>query len=202
MLLSGVAESSAQNRTAAVDLPHDSTLLSTVLGVIRNEEGRAIRVDPRPLRADPRISYFVHAQDFEERDATVVEARTAVLSHHGTERFTFGNNDHCEVGRGGLAPPVDPDDTAAVARARAWRDVRPVCVLVGLPRPGGAYYPYSGTFHRSGIDERARGIKRKWVSTRVITIRPGQTTVYDVVSARRGGRWRVLKVVKLDQTWS
>lgn len=175
-----------------------TTLLSVVVRTIVRQEASPVRVDPRPLRANPHMGLFIHREDFISVPEEVVKQRAGVLAWLGIEQFTLFEDDGCGTGPGGM-PPAPPEDSAAseaVLRERLAKKALPTCVLVGLPRPGGAHYP------PGGVDESERGLQEGHMTTRVVTIGRGDArNVYDVVAAPEpgGNGWKVVKVVRL--TW-
>ncbi len=175
--------------------PRDTALFSRVVQAIAREEGRPIRVDPRPLKADDRPGFFVHPDDFAETSGARVRAHTAILARLGIPSFRMFEEDECESGPGGVSPPIPPDtagmtplDSATVRdRQRlAAQPVLPTCVLVSLPRPGG----------------EDAGSREGSVTTRTVTLSRERYRVYDVVAVPTAGGWRVVQVVTLDTAWS
>lgn len=175
--------------------PRDTALFSRVVQAIAREEGRPIRVDPRPLKADDRPGFFVHPDDFAETSGARIRAHTAILDRLGIPSFRRFEDDGCESGPGGVSPPIPPDtarmtplDSATVRdRQRlAAQPVLPTCVLVSLPRPSeGEAVPRENS-----------------VTTRAVTLSRERYRVYDVVAVPTAEGWQVVQVVILDTAWS
>gem|GEM_PF-1908583 len=175
--------------------PRDTALFSRVVQAIAREEGRPIRVDPRPLKADDRSGFFVHPDGFAETSSARVRAHTAILDRLGIPSFRMFEDDECESGPGGVSPPIPPDtagitplDSATVRDRQRLADqpVLPTCVLVSLPRPG-----EGGAASREGS-----------VTTRTVTLSRERYRVYDVVALPTAEGWQVVQVVILDTAWS
>lgn len=171
----------------------DTVLFALTVQAIAERTEGDIRVDPRPLRPDPGIGVFVRAEHFADAEPAAVRERERVLSRLGIAQFRKSSIDMCGSGPGGVMPVIEPGDTAT---RRAWlsRPRLPTCVLVSLPREGGAYFPPAEIDRREA--HPGAGIR----TVRVVTIGSGDAIdVFDVVARCTGeGRWQILEVARLS----
>jgi hypothetical protein len=182
--------------SSALDLSSDITLFAAVVTrMAADSRGVPLRGDPRPLRPDPAIvelapSIALAAPDLVAAvpqvlapvSRRVVRRRSAALARLGVSEgnvFAFG-----------VCPAVllPPD----LRESRGRREECPadefVVAIIGIPRPGGAYWP------GSHVDNQAQAAEGVW-STRVIQrhLSPAgsSATASDSVAQRAAeGRWR------------
>ena len=151
-----------------------------------------MRFDPRVIRDDPNAVMIHPSKDFEEAAGPVVKARAGLLPVLRATRLAGEHYFECARGPGGLGRA----ESAGLAM-RAEAGIRhPYCVVAGVPRPGGPYFP------AGRIDERP-GVPAGAYTTRVVTMDPGHDIAYDIVAIPAGaGHWQVVKTVVLWQSWS
>jgi hypothetical protein len=179
-------------------LPSDSSLFAAVLRSLPLHEDAVLRVDPRPLVPDPDL-VWTGAARFAEGTEGATRLRRSILAEIGIEPLSDAEYPRCErQGRGGLRPPMDPEEPPerAAERERLRDSPTPLCVVTALPRPGGVHFP------PEGIDEREAGLEKGHVTTRVVTVEPAQYAVLDVVAQRDGSAWRIVEQRVLFRVWS
>lgn len=170
---------------AMVDAARDTALLSAVFRALPVEPYHRVEVEAHPLRPEPAL-VFPHPEDLASVPTETVAIRRAYIERSGWKVMASFELFHCGRGRGGLqrADVPAPSDS-----------LRPLCVLLALPRPGGAFFP-------GGVDGRARAPAGA-VTTRAITISPKGQFHYDVVAERSSdGGWRVVETVRVLEMWS
>jgi hypothetical protein len=187
----GAAQTAAASFPADTALAADTALFAAVVRSLPRAAYHDLAIDPRVVADLPSVVFIHPPGDFVLAAGPVVEARAAVIPRLRATRHTDDDYFACSRGPGGLTRA----DSAAMARAARLGPRRPMCVVAGIPRYGGAFFPPAGIDRRGSTPHGARTV-------RVVSIDPGQYTVYDVVAARRGGRWRVLEKVELFRGWS
>ena len=184
----------------------DTTLLSVIVRHVAGDAAAhhvALRIDPRPLKADPAIVELAPrvalaapglvsaiADPLAEVSVEAVDERARVLERTGIPAMDVYAHPACpgmleippDLREGGRTHPDCPTKAFTVA-------------ILGLPRPGGAYWP------GSRVDERQQNGRDVW-SVRMIQrhLQPAGVNMVasDVVVERTpAGIWRVVKVVPL-----
>jgi hypothetical protein len=192
-LLSGCAAAQAvppgpQGR--ARTLAGDTALFAAVLRSLPRAEYHDLAIDPRIIKDDPNVVFVHPGTDFMEPGGADVEARATVIAAFNASRLSGPDYRQCDRGPGGLSKA----DSATLAQITA-SNRRPYCVILGVPRPGGPYFPIGSIDRRAGAPAGA-------VTVRTVTIDPGEYTVYDIVAVPRGSRWDVVERTVLFQGWS
>lgn len=172
----------------------DTALFSTILRTAMANAGREeLRVEPRPLDADPR-RYGVLAAALAPVSTHDLQERTELIRKLGlrTADAVVENQTFSCPGTALIAPEWFLRDTV-----RAGCPKKPYTVVaVALPRRGTADFNKSGPYDRSS-ETAACGF---W-SARVIqtALGPGGSSIYaaDYVLSKRNGAWTVVKVVGL-----
>jgi hypothetical protein len=161
----------------------DTALFSTVVRAIYSGPAEDfLRVDPRPLKADPR-AMAARRDNLANVPAAVLESRSEVLRRLGVPIMDAINTPACA---GTLVPP----ERKEVHGCPTGRQIK--VAIVGLPRFGGAYAGGS-------VDEREQGARQGHWSVRVIEHLMGpngssQTISDYVVQRGDGGRgWKLVK---------
>jgi len=172
-------------------LAADTALLMAVITSLPRRYYHQMQFDPRVIKDDPNAIYIHAPGDYVEVAGPVVEARATVIPRLNATRRAENDWFSCAHGPGGLGRA----DSAGLA-LRAHGPERPYCVVAGVPRKGGGYFP------AGGIDERASAPAGAY-TTRVATFDPGTDVVYDVTAIPlASGRWRVIESTVLYQSWS
>lgn len=175
---------------SAGGLAGDTSLLGAVLRSLPRKEYHDLEFDPRVVKDDPNLVFVHPPDDFVASDSATVESRAGLIPRLNGKRLVGYDYFHCSTGPGGLGRA----DSAGLARRQSLR--RPYCVIAGVPRQGGAYFP-------AGDIDRRSSAPRGAYTTRVITIDPGSHTVYDVVAAPGPTRgWTVVETVVLWRAYS
>jgi hypothetical protein len=175
---------------AGESLAGDTALFATVVRSVPRGPYHDVLVDPRLLKDDPNL-VWVGPVDLVETDGHRVEARAFTIPSLDAQRLTGSDYRRCEQGPGGLDKVPD---AATLARLNA-NPRRPLCIIQGVPRPGGPYFP------PGGIDRRGSAPAGAY-TVRTVTIDPGKYTVYDVVCVPRGAAWEVVEKAVLFEGWS
>jgi len=201
LLVSGCTALMQERGAAAEAGGAEMAVFSIVAARLASDAGAAaLRVDPRPLGADPSIVEATRrlaaaAPDLVATPDTVlaavpggiVQARRRALEQ---ARIAPGDVLAYAECPGGLGPPAPPPTARAGCPPTAW-----TVAAAGLSRPGGAYLP------GSRVDERAQA-SLGYRSVRVIRreLRPSGATqaAYDFVLAPDPPNgWRIMKGVPL-----
>jgi hypothetical protein len=151
----------------------------------------------QPLRVDPRI--FVSEGDITGASAIVlsapnpgvVEERARVLERWGAIRSDAVEDFRCQ----GLGTPIPPSPEPRLPVPDSSRERFANCIakgsytslVLGIPRPGGPYYP------PGGIDAREDGRRKGYWTVRVLSSSSVGFVGYDVVLAPDAGRWGVVE---------
>ena len=168
--------------------PADTSLFATVVQSLASRvdsipvaQDRVLRVNPRPLRSDPKLTW-VREEDLATVGGEIIEKRAATLRRLGVEQFSEFPEVPCSDTRGGL-PSWNVPSTSQKRGPVA------VCANVALPRAGGAHYP------AEQIDERREGIERGHQTTRVVLRNSSMLRVYDIVAvpAPGGSGWQIVE---------
>jgi hypothetical protein len=159
----------------------DTSLFEAVVKAIDPDPSRGVRIDPRPLEADPEaVRATGHLADVPE---ALIEQRRAVLLRLGVAEVDYLGLGPCA---GTMVPPGsgNADRTGCPAR-------REFVAITGLPRPGGAYWSMSP------IDEREEGRKQGYWAVRVLmqTRDPdgASGSAWDYVFRKAHGGWELVK---------
>lgn len=174
----------------------DTALFAAVVRAIGNLGAREpVRIDPRPLAADPRIT-TVRPEALADVPEEVVELRAAVLERMGIDQTDAVEDANCP----GLMPPPGP-------KPGCPQDESYHSVITGLPRPGGAHWPDAavagGYVKVPDVDEREPGLSLGYWSMRVITKSqfpnggPGSAWDYVFGWDRESGEWQLVEKVPL-----
>lgn len=183
--LGGQAPPSVEPRPVPQPSSQMDSIMVRLVAERLSDGDHAVRVDPRPLRTDDPDLTWVHEDDFVEADHPLSEHRRRVLRSLGIDTFDFPG-DGCLEGGGGL-PAMD-----APLPPRPW----PRCLLIGLPRPGGAFYPAEGIGSRGAESDPRRTV-------RVIDTSSEGMFVRDVTAAPTpDGGWEIVDVVDLYRVFS
>lgn len=183
-----------------LDMRQQTALFLAVVQSLASTEERPLRVDPRPLIGDPRITH-PHPRAFAPVDSGVVQRRSRVLRTLGVPQGDRIEDGKCAALSGGIpanplpgfpAPPP-ASDSVRLARQECSKKGRFAAVILGLPRRGGAYYP------PLSIDEREEGLRRGYWTTRVNMVTEFSDVVLDVVAApsSSGNGWKIVRRVEL-----
>jgi hypothetical protein len=185
----------AQQVTAA-DV--DTDVLSAILKAALSDAGTIdLRVDPRPLIADPTFLYTVQPEAIASVPALVVSRRADVIRAAGLSTVDTAILEQARSCPGALVISK-PDSLGRIDRGHvAGCPEEPFAVLaVGPPRPGDTVLPADQVYDRDA-EMAARGY---W-ATRVIrtTLGHGRSSVYaaDYVLTKRAATWVVIKIVGL-----
>jgi len=139
-----------------------------------------VEIDPRPLKPDPDVMVPI-AASFADVGRATVEARAGVLRRLGIPAVDAAALPPC--------PGVLSFTATEEERRRNCPKHTTLVAAIGLPRPGGAYFP-------GGVDEREDGARRGQHAVRVLAIRRMPQgfngVVYDYVMQKRSGRWRLV----------
>lgn len=158
----------------------------------RQVDPTALRIDPRPLRADPGISQPTPGA-LAQVSAEVVALRAAVL-----QRLQVATTDAIEDAR---CPGIDIPPPGMKPRHRPGcpESGSYVSLAIGLPRPGGPYWPNAtvanGTVKVPDVDQREPGLSLGHWSVRVIhkdvypTGGPGSVSDYVFKRDPASGQW-------------
>lgn len=188
----------ARSATAQQPLsPADTSLLVAVVRAVGSTVGNAeLRVDPRPLRADPSLNQAT-PETLAPVASSLVAAREALLALAGFHTADALRDRECAFSRGTPPPPPPPGTPAPVPSSTT----RPECanrnpfrtIILGLPRPGGVDYPPGQIIARKPLSPT-----HLW-TTRVIEYLPHGYWISDVVARRKpGGDWQILNVEAVD----
>jgi hypothetical protein len=172
----------------------DAALFSAVVRSLAPGGDRHLFVDPRPLKVRTHQG-FVRPEDLVDDATAAVTARVAVLERLGRDTISiFGRQHRCEQGPGGLAP-ADPDEEYL----RISRLPPTECLVVSLPRRGGAAHPDNP---QTRVEESPSAEQDAW-TVRAWLLRRSTYRVVDVVlrPTPRGG-WEVTEKVDLWVVWS
>jgi hypothetical protein len=165
-----------------------SLFRAIVLDIMQHGVRGTLRVDPHPLAPDPTVTYG-GAADRAGVSRADVRAAASVLAELHVATADSAAMQHCP---GYLLPP---DSAIAEQRRRYCPDQDESVVAVGLPRKGGAYYPYST------LDNRREGAARHEFAVRVITVERGprgsEVDAYDYVVRRDANGWHIVDRVAL-----
>jgi hypothetical protein len=198
-----VGSSSVPARAPAHVLSGDSSVFAAVvMRMSENARGVPLRVDPRPLRPDPAIVELTPSVALAAPDLVaavpqvlapvsrrVVHRRSAALARLGVPEGNVFQFAGCP------AVLLPPELRESQGRREGCPAEAHATAIVGIPRPGGAYWP------GSHVDNRAQAAEGIW-STRVIQrhLSPAgaSATASDYVAQRvADGRWRIIGVVHL-----
>jgi hypothetical protein len=170
----------------------DTSLLLAVLRSLPRRDYHEMRFDPRVIRDDPNAVMIHPSKDFVEAEGPIVGTRALVVPLLRATRYVGDDYFACAQGPGGLGRA----DSAGLAMRAEVGNRRPYCVVAGVPRPSGPYFP------AGRIDQRA-DVPAGAYTTRVVTMDPGHDIAYDIVATPAGsGGWQVVKTVVLWQSWS
>ncbi len=181
----------------------DVTLFAAVLHKIWLDSSRYdLRIDPRPLRNDPRLVTLRPMDVMADRvepdlwrtplaeDAAVeTQARRALLQQLGVLEADGLKPQSCP----GVLVPGTPE--AQEQRRRYCPEKSYQIVMIALPRAGGSYWP-------NNVDERSKYAEHSIVSVRIIvsalSIAGSVEHSSDYVFAHRGSSgWQLLEVRSL-----
>jgi hypothetical protein len=172
----------AQSHLGA-EVASDTALFSSVVRAIYSGPAEDfLRVDPRPLKADPRVM-AARRDNLADVPGAVLESRSAVLRRLGVPIMDAIDTPACA---GALVPPEGRDVQGCP------RDRQIKVAIVGLPRFGGAYAGGS-------VDEREQGARQGHWLVRVIEHLMGpkgsSQTISDYVFKRElnGRGWTLVK---------
>ena len=179
-MLATSAASAQGKRTGA---PGDSAQFAAVVAAILESHAAPIKVDPRPLIADPIVTEAL-TQWHANVEPHVITARQRILQSASIDTISDVSARGCP---GRLLPPGILSKASCPAS-------RFTLIAVGLARAGGAYLP-------DGIDEREAGARLGEHAVRVIAtelVSSGAVvTVADYVIKSAGGSWVFVKRVVL-----
>lgn len=195
------APTAAEAQTSALAEAADTSLLVAVLRHISSEPGPPdLRLDPRPLRADPAIveltdelgravPEFVTTRPdpFEPASPAVVARRSRDAASIGVGEASVTAFPRCP----GIMLVGPPELRASSGPVAGCPPDQIRVVVVATPRPGGPYWP------GSRVDERsAAGLWTARVIERRVGPGGGYTSAADYVAERdECGGWRIVKVV-------
>lgn len=143
-------------------LASDTTLFAVVVNAIEKKPTVILQVDSRPLRASSEI-VLPKASDLAPVSTAVIRGRVSVLERLGFEETDFLEPTGCPGSMGAFANPerareLCPQKDRSIIRA-----------IVGLPRPGGAFW--GGSYLASRPDSARRegeGAERGLYAVRVV----------------------------------
>ena len=167
----------------------DSSLFFAILRSLPRETYHRLEADPRPLKADPSIG-LPHRTELAEVAPAMLTSNRAAIERLGGKPIDAYADAHCQSGPGSLG-----EASADSSAANTDGDPRPFCVVVGLPREGGAYFPPGQVDARGAAPANA-------VTSRVVVTTPSGQTGYDVVAVPTSGGWQVVDRVQLWREWS
>ena len=179
--------------SVAQDIPAapgtDTALYSLVARAVVAEARIPVRIDPRPLSADPEVDGAADRTRAKVSAAVVAELER-VLRGLGIEPTDDATRGECP----GALVPHEPNDPRRDKRILC--PAKPIALAaIGLPRRGGAFMPGTPT------DERAIGEQLgDWAVRVVLTALDQQgaaTTVYDFVFRKEVQGWKLVKKVPL-----
>jgi hypothetical protein len=177
------AASSERASSAATQVMDDLELFAAVARAVDSAHAELkpfVEIDPRPLKPDPDVMVPI-AASFADVGRAAVEARAGVLRRLGIRQVDAAALPPC--------PGVLSFTATEEERRRNCPRDTTLTAAVGLPRPGGAYFP-------GGLDEREQGARRGHHAVRVLAIRRMphgfNGIVYDYVMEKRSGRWRLV----------
>ncbi len=163
----------------------DTSVFAAVIEAIERLPDQTLIVDPRPLQNNPLI---VEPQLHDLADATQIQSPRAELLARRRIRTTDSLEDRkcIEVD---AAPNLTPHQRGCPASGLFKS------VIIGLPRPGGAYYPPI-------VDELEAGEQQGHVSIRVVEVNvsPNHSagTAYDYVMSKGSAQaWKIVKKVPI-----
>jgi hypothetical protein len=173
----------------------DTSLLSAILKAAISDAGRVeLRVDPRPLVADPEL-YTVQSEAIAPVSALVVRRRSDVIQAAGLRTI-----DATIVNQNSKCPGtfvIGKLDSLHHSNSHVGCPEEPFYVLaVGLPRPGSDALAEDEVYDRD-TEKAGRGY---WAARVIRTlIGPGGSSVHasDYVLEKRAGTWVVVKIVGL-----
>lgn len=193
-----VAASQVAGAQPSTRVVTDAEVLPVILKAALSDAGRRdLRVDPRPLRADPAYLYAVEPVVMAPVSPSVVDGRSVIIRAAGlrtVDTTVVNQSRDCP----GALVPSHPDSLGRVDNRRVGGcPEQPFDVLaVGPPRPGSAAIPQDRVYDRA-TETAACGY---W-AVRVIrtTLGHGRSSAFaaDYVLAERAGKWVVVKTVGL-----
>ena len=197
----GNREVSAQSGTDMSPAADTSLFAAAVRAIYDGPVEGFLRVDPRPLRADPKLVTLNSAlaravpdrvtassSPLAEVPAEVIRRRSEVLERLGVRQTDALDRPACA----GLVPW----DRRPSIREGCPKEGQIKVAILGVPRPGGAYPP-------SSLDEREEGLRQGYWTVRVIEKLLGPqgatSTTSDFVFEENadGTGWRLVKRVGL-----
>lgn len=182
----------------------DTTLFAAVLRhIVEGSGGKAVRVDPRPLHADPAIVELTrsvaHAVPgrVTTRDNPLASVPRRTVARRSRSIARLGLREADAFSYPGCPGILLSAPVLNRPQPRARGECPPeefAAVILGIPRSGGAYWPRN-------LDQRAETRPGAW-TVRVITRDLGPSgaslTADDYVAERdESGSWRITKVVSL-----
>jgi hypothetical protein len=184
-----IALPASASHAAAQTLP-DSSIFAAVARQLADSFGVSLRIDPRPLNADPQITLVDMTSDYAPATEAQIDGRVATLRRIGAAETRAPVAGGCP---GALVPMDDRDPGNPKSKFCPKQLER--LVAVALPRAGGAYHPH--TNH----DERTSGSLLGYVAVRIIVVTrspAGASTVSaDMVFRRTYSGWELVKVQRL-----
>lgn len=170
----------------------DTAVVAAVVQAVRASRAHdsPIRVDPRPLSNDPGV-IEVNRLTVQDGPVEIVAGRTRLLRRLGAVQANAEEDFRCSGRYGTPAVPL-PGAAPVPDSIRRRNDPclalgRFLSVILGVPRPGGPYFP------PRSIDERGEGRLQGHWTVRMIQSDGGGFEVFDVVLSRQGGAWQVVE---------